>query len=460
MSETDRYHQAVKYIEAFSNTSLRNSLRNNFGENKKDPAVFLDRVRYFLKLLGNPEKGFSYIHVTGTAGKGTVSTMLAEVLVASGKKTGLFTSPYVTTTIEKVWVDGKYIAPSALVDLVEYLKPFIAKAERGPYGGVSAFELFFVIALLYFKQQKCEWVVLEVGLGGRYDATNAITKPIVTAITTIDYDHTEILGKTLREIAYDKAGIIKKGSLFFTSEQRPRLQALFKKICQDVGADFRAIGRQSHYSLYNRELVKAIARALSISHEDVARGLAHLHMPCRFETMQESPLVILDGAHNRAKIRSTISNLKNLSSTSPFKKLYIIAAIADNKNDNRAILKPLVVLPYPTHLVLTQVRMSDAEKQTSQRRTISAQLLLSIANEYIKEYQKKTFKQKGGQKKAGRNTLTLEAIEDHHAALDHVLALAKKDDCILATGSFFLSGNLRKRWVSEEWILKHRKSFK
>ncbi len=422
----ENYHAAVRYVESFSNTSLR----KNFGSDKKDPSFFLNRTQYFLDLLNNPEKGFSYIHITGTAGKGTVSHMLQKVLAASGKRTGLFTSPYVTTTIEKIRVDELYIDPQELINLVEYLRPFILKAQGGPFGGPSAFEIFFAVALLYFKKQKCEWVVLEVGLGGRYDATNVIANPIVTAITNIDYDHTEILGNTLKEIATDKAGIIKPGSRFFTSEQRPALLNIFKGICKEMKVDFYAIGRQAGYSSYNRELVTAIAKSVGISEECIEKGISNLKLPCRFEMMLEKPTVILDGAHNRAKIRSTVSNIEKLS----FKKLYLIVAIADSKKDHQAILEPLLSMQYPMHIVFTQVK-------TNERKSVAASLLMSLS------------------KKFKRRDAVLEVVEDAYDALDYVLNMATKDDLAVVTGSFFLAGELRKKWFSEEWVLRHRKSF-
>jgi len=424
MNSFEKYHEAVAFIESFSNISIR----KNTDRNKKDPSFFLERTRYFLKLIGDPGKDIRYIHVTGTAGKGTVSTMTQNMLVASGKRTGLFTSPYVTTTIEKIRVDDLYIAPAELVGLVEYLKPFIRKAEKGLYGAPSAFELFLAIALLYFEKQKCEWVVLEVGLGGRYDATNIIGHPIVTAITNVDYDHTEILGDTLREIATDKAGIIKPGSAFYTSEQRPAIQQIFKRICKEEKASFTAIPRQTDYSSYNRELVRAIGLHLKISEQSIEKGIQNTSLPCRFEVMQIKPLVILDGAHNRAKIRSTISNLKKLQ----FRKLWLIIAIADNKHDNRRILDDLLELPYETHLILTRVSKGE-------RRSLHPTVLLPEV------------------KKHAKKNISYEIIEDMRKALDQTLESAALNDLILVTGSFFLAGELRKKWVPEETVLKKRK---
>jgi dihydrofolate synthase/folylpolyglutamate synthase len=405
-------------------------MRKNFGKAKRNFDFFLKRTRAFLDLLGSPDQDFKYIHVTGTAGKGSVSTMLEEVLSASGKKVGLHTSPHVTTSTEKIKANGLYISPEEFVGLVEYIKPFVRKAQKQrPYGAPSAFELFFAIALLYFKKQKCEWVVLEVGLGGRYDATNVIQDPKVTVITTIDYDHTEILGKTLNEIAYDKAGIIKTGSVFFTAEQRPSLQALFKKICQEKKVSFNNIDKQGNYQEYNKALVSAICAYLGIPEQSIEEGIAKTRLACRFELIQEHPRVILDGAHNRAKIRSTFFNISNLA----FKKLIVVAAIADTNRDHEPVLK--AVAEKADHIIFTQVSLDE-------RRTVHPKKLLE---------ESKAWKRRG---------MKLEAIEDHKEALKRALQLAAKDDIVLVTGSFFLAGELRKQWYPEEWVLRNRKSFK
>ena len=144
MSIIEDYRKAVDYIESFSNSSIR----KNIGKGKKDLNFFINRTQYFLDLIGNPENGFSYIHVTGTAGKGTVSSMLHEILVASGQNAGIFTSPFVTSTIEQIKVNNTYISPEEFIELVDYIKPFIEKAKHGPYGSPSAFELLFILVSL------------------------------------------------------------------------------------------------------------------------------------------------------------------------------------------------------------------------------------------------------------------------------------------------------------------------
>lgn len=332
MNNFERYQSAINFLEGLSNLPLN----GDYMIKQRNLGVYLKRMRYFLGLIGNPDRGMKYIHITGTSGKGTVTNTVHEILKVSGKNVGSFTSPFVTTSIEKIKVKDSYIGPDELVDIVEYLKPFIDKAYlEGPYGRPSYFEIFLAIALIYFKQQKCEWVVLEVGCGGRYDATNVIEKPIVTAITMIDYDHTHLLGKTLKKIAHDKAGIIKKGSMFFTAEQRPALIKIFDAICKDNKVKLNQIPQQENYREYNRALASAITRSVGVSEQDIKKGIEIARLQCRFEIIQKMPLVILDGAHNRSKIRSTIVNLENLK----FKKLHLLLVSLKTKTRLRFLVR-------------------------------------------------------------------------------------------------------------------------
>lgn len=418
-----RYHQAVDFLEGLSNLPVEKDYMRDRG----NPSLYLKRMRYFLALLGNPDRRFKFIHITGTAGKGTVTTMVHEMLTASGKKVGSFTSPFVTTSIEKIRVGEKYIAPDELADIVEYLKPYLDRAyTSGPYGRPSYFELFLAIAFVYFKRQKCEWVVLEVGLGGRYDATNVIEKPAIAAITNIDYDHTEILGKTLGQIARDKAGIIKKGSRFFTAEQRPLLLRMFQKICDEKNVVLHQTPRQKNYQEYNTALAAALSRKLGIHEKHIIRGIRQTRMQCRFEIMQKNPLVVLDGAHNRAKIRSTIENLRRLD----FRKLYLIIGAADNK-DKVSIFKQII--PRADRIMFTRFQIKD-------RKCAHPKELLALSRRYFK-----------------RGVKT-ELLLDPQQALAAALRHAAKKDLILAVGSFFLTGELRKNWIPEEQILRTRKN--
>jgi dihydrofolate synthase/folylpolyglutamate synthase len=403
-------------------------MRKNYGPERRDPAFYLDRTRYFLGLVGRPDKAAKFIHVTGTAGKGSVCTAVHSCLVAAGRTAGIFTSPYVTTTTEQIQVGRLFISAEDFVRIADSLRPLILKAQAGPYGGPSSFEILMTIALIYFKEQKCEWVVLEVGLGGRYDATNIIEDPAITAITMIDYDHTEILGKTLREIAYDKAGIIKKGSEFFTTERRPVLRALFERICQEQRAKFHAIPVKGSHLDANTALVRAIATAASVPEEAIKEGQAAVRMQCRFESVSREPLVILDGAHNRAKIRSTVSNLSRVS----YKKLVVITGLSNMKKDARAVLEPLAACA--DHVIITAFGSSD-------RRSVHPDALLPIVQSHM------------------RSTATVEKTGSVESALQRARELAADGDCILVTGSFFLAGEMRKKWYPESRVLEARTAF-
>lgn len=395
---------------------------------KNHAEVYLKRMRYFLELLGNPDKKIKFIHIAGTSGKGTVTNTIHEILNGAGKNVGSFTSPSVTTSIEKIKVKDKYIAPDEFAVIVDYLKPFIDKAYlEGPYGRPSYFEIFLAIAMVYFQRQKCEWVVLEVGLGGRYDATNVIERPVVTAITNIDYDHTELLGKTLKKIAYDKAGIIKRGSVFFTAEQRSSLLKIFSEISKKKHVELTVLPKQNNYREYNKELATAITRHIGIDDKYIIQGIKSTRLVCRFEIIQNKPMVILDGAHNRSKIKTTIDNLKRIN----FKKLYLIIGIADNK-DHISILEQII--PEADYVFFTRF-------QNKNRECAHPKQLLEKSKQYFNEGTKS------------------EICLDPGSALSKALRLAKSKDLILVAGSFFLAGELRKGWFSEDTVLEKRKSF-
>lgn len=416
------YFEAVSFLEGLYNLPAVGSYmtdRNHTGK-------YLQRMRYFLNLLGNPDRGIKYIHVTGTAGKGTVTNTLHEVLFQAGKKVGSFTSPFVTTTIEKIKVGDQYISPDKFVSILNDIKPHIDYAYmHGPYGRPSYFEILIAIGFLYFKKTKCEWVVLEVGCGGRFDATNVIEKPIVTAITNIDYDHTELIGKTLTKIAYEKGGIIKPGSTFFTTEQRPHILQIFRNIAKKIPSVY--LPHQKTYQEYNNSLVRSITRHIGIEEQYTEKGIVEAKLQCRFEQVQQNPTIILDGAHNRSKIRSTVSNLQNLT----YSKLHLIIGIGDSKNSTD-ILKEII--PHADHIYVTRFQIKD-------RKCAHPKELFALANKY---------------KKPGA---VVHTSLDPNTMLDKAIDESKKEDAILITGSFFLAGELRKRWYPEHTILKHRNAF-
>jgi dihydrofolate synthase/folylpolyglutamate synthase len=419
------YFTAVGYLESLGNIAGGYQKTNLTAH--PQPEMFLERMQDFLDRLGNPEKGFKYIHITGTAGKGSVSALVHAALVRAGKNSGLFTSPFTVSTIEKIHVGDKYIDPLVFVELTDFIKPHIDRAiESDRHGTPSYFEMMLAIALLYFKREKCEYVVLEVGLGGRYDATNIIQKPLVTAITNIGLDHTNILGPRRTDIATDKAGIIKKGSSFFTTEQDPRILRIFKKACSEVGAMYQAVPVKGlDYQASNRALAFSICRHLGIV-EHPNEMPTDSFLPARFEIIARKPLVIIDGAHNPSKMDSTVYRLGQLA----YNRLLVVFAVSADK-DWKTMLKKIA--PQASIIHVTRFNVSG-------RSALNPGLLAREARKYA------------------RRPRAVNVFSDPFQAFAAAKKEMKAGDALLVTGSFYLAGDIRGLYCPEERILQHRSS--
>ncbi len=423
-SSLEAYHQAVHFIESLSNTSNKNYFTERHGRN-----VFTKRMAAFMAALGNPQKKLRFIHVGGTSGKGSVSVMVQSILTAAGHKTGLYTSPFLTTTLEKMAIDGKFITPAKFVSIVEDLKlamDYVYNAT--PYGHPSYFEICTAIALVHFAREKCDYVVLEVGMGGTYDATNVIDSPIAAVINTIDYDHVATLGNTIAQIASAKAGIIKKGTTVYTpSTNRQTAKKIFKETCSRVGANYKEIDApKTPYTLampgvhqqHNAALAAAVARQLEIPEGAIRSGLSTAKLACRFEIMQRSPLVILDGAHNISKIKTTAAQLHHLT----YKKLYLIIALTKERNPG-AIFKNIDAKPHRIYVT----RFSHPHRKCLPPKKLAVHLQ--------KQYD-------------------VRVMLDARMALADALAEAGPQDAIVVTGSLYLCGELRSHWKDEAAIIK------
>ena len=417
-----QYLEAVQFIESLKNIGNPYQYEKTHAQRE----LFLKRTQALLDNLGNPEKGLSIVHITGTAGKGSVSKLVQLALSKKYGKVGLFTSPFTTTSAEKTQINDKYISAKEFVKIVETLKPVLNQMlVSSPYGLPSYFEIFFAIALLHFKNSGCKWAVIEVGLGGRHDATNIFKHPKATAITMIDFDHMHILGNTLKKITWDKAGIIKSGSAFFTTEQRPELVKMMHKICQEKGALFHHLPLDNaSYAEANIALASTIADYLGVSENQMKWAVQHFKLPARFETIQHKPLVIVDGAHNPAKIRAAVHNLKKLT----YRKLHLIFALGATKD-----------LESVTQEIFPKADFLYATRYLVDKQTTSPTELLREAKKYKK--------------------LRSAAFLDPHQALAQALSKAHQNDLVLITGSFYLAGELRKHWYSEEQIMTRRSSF-
>jgi len=420
-----RYYAAVRYLETLGN--IAGGYQKTDLKSHPRPEMFLERMQDLLDSLGNPERGFKCIHITGTAGKGSVASLVHSELVTAGKKAGIFTSPFTVSTIEKIQVGSKYIDPLVLADLTDNLKPHIDRAMlHGRHGAPSYFEMMLAIALLYFKEQKCEYVVLEVGLGGSFDATNIIKKPIITAITNIGLDHTHILGPRRVDIANDKSGIIKKGSRFFTSEEDGKILNIFRAQCLRIGADHYALPVKGlDYDSRNRLLAGSICAELGII-ENAHDMRSTIRLPARFEIIQKSPFVIIDGAHNPSKIDSTLYNLSQLK----YQRLILVIAISADK-DWRSMMK--MIIPKAREVYVTRFSVQG-------RQTVDPKLLFQEARKY-----------------AGRKN-SVYLFSDPIQAYQTALKKLASNDALLVTGSFYLAGDIRRLYCPEEKILKNRNS--
>jgi dihydrofolate synthase/folylpolyglutamate synthase len=226
------YKEALDYIYSFTDYEKKSAYRYA-------PEHFdLGRMKRLTALLDNPQQRFKAIHIAGTKGKGSTAAMIASILRAAGYKTGLYTSPHLHTFRERIQLDGQLISEEAVADLIERLQPLVSQIED-----LTTFEIMTALAFLYFAEEGVDLAVLEVGMGGRLDATNIVT-PLVAVITSLSYDHTLYLGSTLPLIAREKAGIIKDGAVVISAPQLPEAMAVIEEVCQERGALLFRIGEQ------------------------------------------------------------------------------------------------------------------------------------------------------------------------------------------------------------------------
>lgn len=314
----------------------------------------LERVTELLEKLGRPQDGLKFIHIAGTNGKGSCAAILASVMKCCGYRTGLFISPYLARFNERMQVNGRQIGDEALAELVAMVKPAAEAMEDHP----TEFEMMTAAAFLWFRQENCDIVVLETGLGGRLDATNIIAAPEVAVIMNIGLDHTQILGDTVEQIAEEKAGIIKPGCDCVLYQQQERVTAVVKERCDALGASLRIADFDRIYSefdsLYGQsfaykgelyalpllgrhqlknaatalEVVEVLrARAWKLEQSDVEHGIYAVSWPGRFELIHDDPLFVVDGGHNPQCAETVVENL--LSYFQENHRVMLVGMLAD-----------------------------------------------------------------------------------------------------------------------------------
>jgi dihydrofolate synthase / folylpolyglutamate synthase len=306
------YTQAIRYLESYRSRGMK---------------LGLDRVRVLLAKLGDPQNSFRSIHIAGTNGKGSVAAMISSVLTKAGYRTGLYTSPHLVDYPERLRVNEKDISKKRFAEAVEQVK----KAAKGlEQLELTEFEMITATCFLLLQMEKAEVAVIEVGLGGRLDATNVID-PILTIITNIDYDHMDLLGHSLKSIAIEKAGIIKFGVPLITGERRT-LKVL-QKICDEkgsilIGSNDQKVGffplRGEHQKENTRTAIMALRYLRSIGYKisevELLQGLRSTRWLGRMQIIENEPLVMIDGAHNLAGAKA----LKNYLSSKHMKFTFII----------------------------------------------------------------------------------------------------------------------------------------
>lgn len=424
-----QYQKDIEFIEGLANIPKTTYLLG-----PKNKKIFITRLKKFLNLIGNPQKGLKVIHITGTSGKGSTVKILESLIADAGLKVGSFTSPFATTSIERISINNRLISPKELHNILEkYIKPALDKNTLNSLEPISYFETWLAIALLHFKKQKCNWVILEAGLGGNHDATNIIEDTKIAAITNVGLDHMHILGNTKEKIAKDKAGIIKKNSIFLTAERNPKILKIFKSVCRQKKAWY--INKESLVKKYNANnyfstsrqkdnlnLALNILNILKIKPKNTQKIIDNFKLICRQEIVQKNPMVILDGAHNKDKIYNAISFVQQQK----YKKLHLVLGFAENKNHAKSLKK---LLSISDSLYLTRFNLSS-------RKSASLSMMYK-------------------ESKKIRPKMKISVFNDPKQALENALKSAKKNDLVLVTGSFFLAGELRKKWIPEEYIIKN-----
>ena len=438
------YEAAISYL--YQLTDYEQKIPQRYAPENFDLA----RVERLLALLGSPHKELQTVHVAGTKGKGSTSAMVASILESQGYRVGLYTSPHLHTFRERIRTDGNLIAPSEVAELTDEIRPYADQVA-----GITTFEVITALALCYFRQKKVDIAVLEVGLGGRLDATNVVM-PQVSVITSLSYDHMYLLGNTLTEIAREKAGIIKPAVPVVSSPQQAEALSVLETVCREketglilVGRDWtwekgeanlkgqhfkvccRAVEDQfdppdpclslwlpllGEHQVVNAATAVAVAATLRkrgwrISKGAVALGLHRVYWPGRLEILSKQPLLVIDSAHNADSAQKLVQALRQYFR--PHRLVLIFGA--SNDKDIDGMLREFI--PDVQEIILTSSdhpRAADPEQLQAQA--------LALGME-------------------GR------IVDNIEAALDLALQLAGPDDLICGAGSVFVAAGIRERWA-------------
>ena len=439
------YQEALDYIYSFIDYSLTRNLRYS-------PEKFnLDRMFEFMDVLGNPQKDYKVIHVAGTKGKGSTAAMLNSILSNAGYKAGFYSSPHMVEFTERIRIGSQQISKSELAACVEAVKPYVAKVKE-----LTTFEIITGIAFKYFLDKNVDFAIIEVGMGGRLDATN-IVSPLLTVITTISHDHMKILGSTLPQIAREKAGIIKEGIPVVVSEQQTSAKKVIEQVARSKNAkmiyakdkfvikrknfslegqsftvssvkkenapldwfdkdfDFPLLG---NHQLDNARTALACVNELqqegySIEYQSMYKGLNGLKWPGRFEVISKDPLIIIDGAHNRDSFRKLKEAIDLYLSDK--QKILIFGA----SEDKEVKLMLSTINPSIDRLIVTKAQHP---------RALESEIL---------------------QEKAREIGIDCDAAKSVEESIELAVKYYTPGSAILAAGSIFIAGAVKEIWRSQ-----------
>jgi len=445
-SPKDQIRKAFKFLEKFTN--YERALRYPYD----GWAMNLERVRILLQPVGSPENQIQAIHIAGTKGKGSTSRIIQSILTSAGFKVGLYTSPHLLKVNERIRINGRMITDLELARAVLALKPGIRAVRKNPaLGEVTYFEVITAAAFYHFAREKVDFAVLEAGLGGRYDATN-ICHPILAVITPISFDHTDILGTTLPQIALEKAMIIKPGIKAVISLQPRTARKVFQARAKEVNAELFALEKFYQWRLKSirpgemifdlignrrlqnlktrmigpRQMINAACAVLAIdllaesagkiSARAIRKGLWKANLAGRFQKVEfNGKTIILDGAHNRESARALMETMALLY---PDKKFSLIAGLSRDKD----------LMGFFAEL------KSHAKKIIISRAKIQRAAEREMFENALEDF---------------RGELRFEP--DSEKALGEMLPTRGKDDLIIITGSFYLVGEALE-WLSKNGI--------
>ena len=404
----------------------------------------LDRITSFMSTLNDVHLETPCVHIAGTKGKGSTSSMISSILEEAGYLTGLFTSPHLHTFRERIQISNTPISESDFSCLVQSLWDKMLDINKTSQDRITVFELLTAMSFYHFKDKGTNINVIEVGLGGRLDSTN-IVEPIAAGITSLGLDHTDILGNTISEIAWEKSGIIKDGIPVISASQPPEAMKVITDVCRDKGSAISKVGEDILWeskssSIYGQEceiktqnhnyslkipligdhqienasiaigvIERLTATGFQISSEAIHDGLLHVKWPCRFELINEDPKIVADGAHNPHSAEALVGTVKKLL---PSNQIILVLGVSTNK---------------------------DLEALINEYNKLSPKLILATRSRNTRAIE--PTKISDAAKMFGYDTLITESVAE---AVEEAKNFADKDDIILVTGSLFVAAEARE----------------